>query len=249
MDRQRNRNLFLAIGATVLVLLFAATLWEGGIKPAWRFAGATGTPLQKVQAFYRLSSQAVAQVELDEAFEALVRRVSSVEQFANVLERVPAFIPHEGGRLTWQAVQHVVMPRILFPNKPVLWDTVLVERYAGWTVRAGTSVGIGYMAEFYVDFGRLGMYVPLFLFGALIGLIYSAFRLAAPSHQLFQATVTAIFLTFFLTYEGNFAKLLGAFLLQSAVFYLLLLMAGPWLHQQLRAEGAAAWERAADGSG
>jgi peptidoglycan/LPS O-acetylase OafA/YrhL len=39
----------------------------------------------------------------------------------------------------------------------------------------GNSMGIGYCAESYVDFGPIGMFLPVFLLGVYYGLIYRSF--------------------------------------------------------------------------
>src|SRR5207247_92942 len=103
----------------------------------------------------------------------LVARIDSIWQFSLVLERVPREIPHENGKLTSRAIKHVLTPRILFPNKPSLGtDSWLPIYYAGISVGEGTSVGIGYMAEFYVDFGYPGMFLPLLAYGVMLGGFY-----------------------------------------------------------------------------
>ena len=47
------------------------------------------------------------------------------------------------------------------------------SRVAG--TEEGTSIGIGYMAESYIDFGPIYMFVPILLLGVFYGLIYRYF--------------------------------------------------------------------------
>ncbi len=70
------------------------------------------------------------------------------------------------------------MPRFLFPDKPVLDDSERTRTYTGMNVAGmeqGTSIGIGYIGESYVDFGPVKMFAPIFLLGLLYGLIYRFF--------------------------------------------------------------------------
>ena len=62
----------------------------------------------------------------------LVDRIAYVDYFADVIHRVPEIVPHEEGRLWWAAVAHVLQPRLLFPDKPVLdSNSVLTMKYTG----------------------------------------------------------------------------------------------------------------------
>src|SRR5204863_1677188 len=99
----------------------------------------------------------LAQVE--EGLGRLILRVSYVKFFALTIENVPANIPYENGTLWLGTVNHVLMPRFLFPNKPAIHDSERTRYYTGIKVAGpeeGTSIGIGYMAESYVDFGPVG---------------------------------------------------------------------------------------------
>ncbi len=232
-ERRRSHRLLVTTFIIAFGLIFMGIFWEGAVKPAWRRTYIQGSPIEKVKAFYRISSDAISEPRLNNWFEALVARVSSIEQFSLVLKRVPSIIPHEDGRLTMKAIEHILKPRILFPNKPILWDSALTMKYAGLFINPGTSVGIGYMAEFYVDFGVPGMFIPIFFYGMLLGVIYGIFMLRSPSFDLFAANVTVIFANHFFSFEGNFAKLLGGILMTSGIFYILMSKGGIWLHNKL----------------
>lgn len=70
------------------------------------------------------------------------------------------------------------MPRLLFPDKAEINDSERAVRFTGLKLSGsdeGTSIGIGYMAESYVDFGEFLMALPLLALGYLFGCIYRAF--------------------------------------------------------------------------
>jgi hypothetical protein len=116
--------------------------------------------------------------DLARGVEKLADRISYVEFFGYVLRWVPSHVPYENGRLVTGAVEHVAKPRLLFPDKPALEDdTKRAERYTGIIFHSArqTSIGIGYVAEAYIDFGRWGMFVPILGLGLLWGLIYRFF--------------------------------------------------------------------------
>lgn len=61
------------------------------------------------------------------------------------------------------------VPRILWPNKPVYGGSPqLVSRYTGQRFSAGTSVGVGQVLEFYINFGSIGVVLGFAVFGALL---------------------------------------------------------------------------------
>lgn len=243
----RHARLLCTMIAFGSALLAMAIFWEGGIKPIWRPAmmhsQVTGAPLQKLSAFIDVVHTASQRLDVRQATKDLASRMaSSAGYFSHVLARVPAIIDYEHGRLTLRAFTHVVQPRFFFPHKPNLGgDSWLVRKYAGIHVadeKQGTSVGLSYMAQFYIDFGLPGMFIPLFLYGLLIGLIYQSLRFAAPSPLFFQSIVMVIFLQHFMSYEGEIAKLLGG-LIQTWLFFLLFLhVCAPWLHRHLLAHSA-----------
>lgn len=213
-------------------LVLAAMAWQAGIKGIWRWSAPTGTVVQRITAFRQIASNVVARMSYAEAAQSVVARVSSSYLFAHVLQRVPEIVPHTNGALTFEALQHVTHPRILFPDKPNLGSgSEIPMTYAGVPVREGTSVSVGYMAEFYIDFGIPWMFLPIVLYGMLFGALYVALLRVTPSLMLFRAGATAMFLSTITSYEGNFTKDLGGQLTIAAVFLAIVAWLGPSMNR------------------
>jgi hypothetical protein len=112
---------------------------------------------------------------MSDGFERLVRRVAYIELLAATIYNVPKNIPFQEGAQIGAAIMHVLEPRILFPDKPPApSDTAVATRYTGIRFDRGrnavaTSIGLGYIAELYVDFGYAGIVIGTFLFGLLAG--------------------------------------------------------------------------------
>jgi hypothetical protein len=171
-------------------------------------------------------------------YEALPTRLSSGLGFTSlVLERVPRVIDHERGFLTRRALLHVTQPRFLFPDKGNLGgDSWLVARYAGVMAAdesSGTSVGLGYMTQFYIDFGRVGAVALAFLLGLVIAAILETLRAVSPSALLYGGAATMILLANFRNYDGELAKILGGLLTQAAVLALMLATVARPIHRAL----------------
>lgn len=167
-------------GRTLTILaavLFLTLTWQAGVKRDARAAYDSNTvgsnPLERIELFVTSAATAVPVVfeDTQHVVEGLISRVWYVVFFSRVLEYVPAVEPHAGGELLGMAITNTVMPRFLFPDKPALpSDSYYTRRFAGINVaEETTSISIGYMAEFYSDWGIRGMFVSVFVYGLLIG--------------------------------------------------------------------------------
>jgi hypothetical protein len=110
--------------------------------------------------------------------ESLIHRISYVEFLALAMKQVPEYIPHEDGNLLKNALEHVLKPRFIFPDKKPIYDSELTSKYTGIQfagAEQGTSFSLGTVAESYVDFGRVYMFIPILLFGFWIGWLYRFF--------------------------------------------------------------------------
>lgn len=147
-----------------------------------------------------------------EGIDALVLRVSYVNYFALAIQNVPSHVPFENGALWVGSLKHIMMPRLFFPNKPELDDSERTRLYTGMQVagqEAGTSIGIGYVGESYIDYGPVGMFFPIFLLGIFYGLIYRFFVIRV-NYKLFgSAIATAILVFGAYTIETSNIKLVG----------------------------------------
>jgi len=85
--------------------------------------------------------------------------------------------PYADGETLWYGIVALV-PRIMWAEKPVVAGSMgLVSKYTGLTFGAGTSVGIGQVMEFYMNFGTPGVVIGFLLFGIVV----AAFDRAAGS--------------------------------------------------------------------
>ena len=71
-----------------------------------------------------------------------------------------------------------IVPRAIWPEKPIYAGSGdLVTRYSGIPFGPNTSVGIGHVLEFYVNFGTLGVIAGFVMLGMLVTIVdQSAFK-------------------------------------------------------------------------
>ena len=169
-------------------------------------------------------------------------RLSYTQWFGATIAHVPSLVPYEGGTLWLDAIKHVLMPRLLFPNKAILDDSARTAKFTGVDIagaESNTSIGIGYMAESYVDFGPYGMMVPIFLLGLLMGAIYRYFTLQNSSRLWGTAIATAVLSTLLLAYAAEGVKILGGLIGCSIVMWLLNIVVGAKLKRWLTEQATA----------
>ena len=140
--------------------------------------------LSNIQKFYEIVQRDFSSQNFKDNFliglENLVYRVSYVEFLGLTMKQVPTYLPHENGNLLIGALEHILKPRILFPEKKPIYDSDLTSKYTGVQfagAEQGTSFSLGTVAESYVDFGKYYMFIPIFFFGLWIGWMYKYFIL------------------------------------------------------------------------
>jgi hypothetical protein len=152
---------------------------------------------------------------------------------------VPDSVPYERGSLWFGALKHIVTPRLFFPGKEAIRDSDRTMLYTGIRVATeeqGTSIGIGYVAESYVDFGPIGMFAPILLLGVFYGLIYRLLVIRPRDKLIWTAIASAILIFGAYTIETSNIKIVGgivtALLVIGGGYLLFGQILRTWLHQE-----------------
>lgn len=234
--RRLNVRSFSVIAVAGTATIVVALAWQN-VKGEYRKFLNQGTHQQvalvstedQLQTFGTLMT-GVNSRELTGSIPSLLDRLAYVDFFADVLDHVPAQLPHEGGSLLWKAIVHVLTPRILFPNKPILAsDSEETMYYTGRTLAStsqGTSFSLGYMVEQYIDFGPWGMFVPIFLIGLAWGGMYR-YCLTRPFPVALNFAFATALMIFVDEFEMQEIKLIGGTLMRFIVFALFMRYAMP----------------------
>jgi hypothetical protein len=132
---------------------------------------------------------------------------------ALALARVPKVLPHTDGAMMTTALQHVLTPRILVPDKQdVESDSLQVRRFAGLWVAGpeqNTTISFGYPIQSYIDYGIPGMFVPVFLFAVFMGAAYRCLLRILVHREISVAVVTVIFWMSLYAANKSWAKMIG----------------------------------------
>ena len=246
----------LAAGALALALLALGVVWQG-LKNEYRreVSGGSGQQVvvvglgERYALLGRMAGETVDD-DLSRTVEKFALRLAYVQNFGLVLRRVPAELPHREGGLLGAAVAHVLVPRVVFPDKPPLpSDSALTAEYTGNVYilyMTGTSISLGYLTELYIDFGVAGVLLAGLLLGGIMVLVHLAFRRASPDPALALALATGVLMQA-RAFETALPKLLGGVLAPLLVQIALLWLLRGWIMPLLRDDAPAAGAAAARG--
>jgi hypothetical protein len=215
----------------MVAALFLMLVWQASVKKEARRIydeGLVNGRLDRAELFVKQVAAAVPEVIDDPqpSIEILISRLSYIGFFSRVLEYVPAVEPHADGELLRMAMTNAFMPRLVFPSKPVLpSDSYYTRRFTGIMVaEEGTSISIGYMAEFYADWGLVGMFLSILGYGCLIGACMEIVRRFVQPSILVNPFLIMLMMTVY-QFEHQFIKTFAA-LISTTVAALLIQRAG-----------------------
>jgi len=214
----RNARHWAALSIGGILIVIGSLLWMG-IRVQYRqefqddvFASSRSARLERLQqlsgAWFSQDAGGIG----TNMFE-LIDRIWAIHYPALAVERVPNVLPHTEGEILKGAVVHLITPRVLFPDKGELpSDSDMVRKYSGVLVAGAeenTSIAFGYAAESYVDFGLPLMFVPVFVFGVLMGVAYQWFFTTIRHRDLALGLVAVMFWLGLYLFERSWVKTLG----------------------------------------
>ena len=136
---------------------------------------------------------------------------------------MPALVPHENGSLWLDAVTRPFTPRILFPNKAIIDESLTTNKYSGLGVSGmaeGTQISIGYMGDTYIDFGQILMYPALFVVGYGLGRAYRWIVYSPRMIGILGFALAPVALMPAAAFEVSSAKLVGGLFAQILAVYI-----------------------------
>ncbi len=84
------------------------------------------------------------------------------------LVTTPHFVPYEDGKTIWEAL-FAIVPRVIWPDKPEVGGSGnFVSDHTLIPFAVGTSVGMGQVFEFYINFGISGVLFGFFILGIFL---------------------------------------------------------------------------------
>ena len=139
---------------------------------------------QRVEQFMESVNNRIATDDLDQSdnVERLVVRINQGWIISRIMKIVPAYVPHASGETVVTALKASILPRFLFPDKPKAGGRENYEKYTGYDLQSSTSMGISLLGEAYINFGLVGAWVFMFIFGFISSYVIRQFFLLAAQY-------------------------------------------------------------------
>ena len=163
-------------------------------------------------------------------------RVQYIYNLALSMDRVPVLVPYQDGAVWWENISFVITPRIFFPDKDVFNASEKARKFTGIQfagLKEGSSFSLGYFADCFVDFGYIGMFVPIALIGLFVGFIYRLFYKMYHLNMLLRFSIINVVLYNFISFEADGLFLFGRMLNTLLVYWILCKFVFPALQRWL----------------
>lgn len=145
------------------------------LKSAYRSNSAAERGLESFEETFHTVNQEGGVFDLSNIAESNVR-INQGFIVTNAMAWVPEHEPFANGYELYKILEAAFLPRIIAPNKLKAGDNSLVLQYTGMRIRAGTSMSISALGDFYVNFGTFGGCICMFLFGWIFNVVLNGFQ-------------------------------------------------------------------------
>lgn len=216
-SRTSLANLLLGALAALMTLL-VITFWSA-VKSEYRAELNQGTQQQvvsiSIEERLNFLSGAATNADVDvlnDGLERSLKRVSYIDFLGHTLTYVPEVVPHQEGGQTRHAITHVITPRVIFPSKPALpHDTYVTAAYTGLHFNQSqfASISIGYLGEFYVDYGYLGALLATLIMGFCFGKFYETILFFDKTPLFLNIAFAIVMVMPFIYFERALVKTMG----------------------------------------
>jgi hypothetical protein len=172
-------KLSFALRASFAVIAIPVLVTIQSVKSEYRKATWSGREDANVETISNLAVQADEGEKNDWVHSrGVVRTVARLNQgwhLGLVLRWVPRNREFSDGEEFIGDLVGTIIPRVFSPNKKVIGGQDKFDDFTGHKLRGGTSMTIGVLGDFYINFHRVGSYIGLFLFGAIISRVFYGF--------------------------------------------------------------------------
>lgn len=189
-----------------------------------------------------LSAAFNADLKDNESLIQTMHRLNQGWQTSKVYEHVPEKVEFEYGEEFINDVVSSFMPRFLWDNKRIVNDYQRFNYYTGYGLNKSTSMSIGVIGDFYINFSYIGTIIALFLFGHILARIKRFFI----TNFVYSNPINLIWLPFIFSYlirPGNeFYMVLNHLVKAGVVLILVFKVFYPWLGIRKKQRFVKVWE-------
>jgi hypothetical protein len=172
---------------TVIIILIAFVVMIQSIKGAMRLRTWFGNETMSIG----LLVSVIKEVNDDkdglykmENLPILAIRINQGWMVSLVMENVPSIVKHTHGELTNTYFQSALLPRFLRKFKLMSGDQEIFTKYTGRELQPGTAMALGLFSDAYIEFGRYGAIIYIFIFGAFYSYVLKKFLLNSKNYPI-----------------------------------------------------------------
>lgn len=154
-----------------------------------------------------------------DGWRVIAQRSSNVDLLIDTMRRTPADVPFWDG-FTYQSLVGALVPRFVWPDKPTKTlgqDFGHRYRYISDADHT-TSINLPVVIEFYINFGRPGLLIGMFVLGMLLKLIEEVIN--RPGQNLLISAAATPLLARLLVMECDLSQMYGGLPLQVLALWL-----------------------------
>ncbi|MDI1323224.1 MAG: hypothetical protein PSV36_10775 [Algoriphagus sp.] len=118
--------------------------------------------------FESFSDATSSNVQDNESLLQTIHRLNQGWQTSKVIDQVPAVVPFQNGAEFVNDMISSFVPRFLWPNKRTVNDYQRFNYFTGYSLNSRTAMSIGVIGDFYINFGKIGTCLMMFVFGLSI---------------------------------------------------------------------------------
>jgi hypothetical protein len=188
------RRLVFIVGGFFLVFLIQSVKGEFRERMVERVV-VNQTPMEVFQELIADRIENLGSLFNDEEYMAMTNvRLNQGWIISAIIENVPAVEPYADGETIIEAFSASLLPRFLDPDKKIAGGRENFERFTGLPLGTGTSMGTSVIGEAYANFGPMGAWIFMFLWGLFLSLFFNLLVKYAKKQPLMYVFLPLIFL-------------------------------------------------------
>ena len=224
---QLRLNLLSKIAAIFFGLAMAFIIQS--VKSEYRSQAGGYNDEQKLSLFGELVSKKFVEAEDDdETLYNMNFRLNQGWIISAVLDNVPQYEPYANGESIMVALKASWLPRFLDPGKKQAGGRENFRRFTGLQIRNDTSMGTSIIGEAYANYGFIGSYIFMFIWGAFLAYGFSKLIKYSRKRPIIVAFIPLVFLQV-IKAETELAVVLNHFVKSSVLVFGFLWMAEKFL--------------------
>lgn len=150
------------------VLFMIQSVKEEYRKATWRNEGKAGLTLFTEMVRQKTQENKNDPFAQTEGVVNTVTRLNEGWHLSKVLRHVPQKQHFVNGEEMMNDILSSLLPRVVFQDKKVVHSKEKFYQFTGHKLRGNTAMTIGLLGDFYVNFGEMGSFIMLFVFGAIV---------------------------------------------------------------------------------